>query len=72
MTILEVVQLIACLASAGKDIQAIVDDLRAKGHPDSAPIPDEHQAAIAAIVKAARPFGAHAVNDGLGDPYAGE
>jgi hypothetical protein len=46
MTILEIIQLIAALAGAAKDIQDIVDDLKKNGHPDGVPVPKEIAEAI--------------------------
>ena len=46
MTILQVLQLIAALATASKDVTDIVTSLRASGHADNIPIPPEHLVTI--------------------------
>jgi hypothetical protein len=46
MSLLQVAQLIGALAGAVKDIQAVHDDLTAKGHPQNVPIPPESAAAV--------------------------
>lgn len=51
MTILQIISLIASLAGAAKDVQGVVDDLKAQGHPDDAPIPAEHAAKITAAMQ---------------------
>lgn len=67
MTILQVLQLIAALAAASKDVTDLVTSLRASGHADNIPIPPQHLAAIAEALHhvdlAASP---------LSDPDAGE
>ena len=50
MTILQVLQLIAALATAGKDMTELVDTLRAGGHADNVPIPAEHLVKIADVL----------------------
>lgn len=66
MTILQILQIVAAMAGAAKDISGIVDDLRAQGHPDDAPIPQEHAAKIVAILDGARESYAQQFIDRLG------
>lgn len=61
MTIIQIIQLIATLAGATKDIQGIVDDLHASGHSPTAPIPEVHMERIKEIL-------AQIPSNPLGDP----
>jgi hypothetical protein len=64
MTILQILQLLATLAGAAKDVTDVVSTLRAQGHADNAPIPPEHLATVTAALASVR-----ASSNGLGDPY---
>lgn len=66
MTILQVLQLIAALAAAGKDVTDLVTSLRAQGHADNIPIPPEH---LVTIINALHHVDLAA--SPLGDPDAG-
>lgn len=46
MSILTLLSIITSVLGGIKDIEAIIDDLRAHGHPDNEPIPPTHRIAI--------------------------
>lgn len=65
MGVLQLIQLLATMAGAAKDISDVVTVLQAQGHPENAPIPPEHQAKVDAAIASVKTSWSP-----LGDPYA--
>jgi hypothetical protein len=51
MTLATAIALFAALTSAGDLINKIIEERRAAGHPENAPLSPEHQAAIFSALK---------------------
>lgn len=51
MSLLALLQLAGALFEAAKNAKEIVEDLKAKGHKDNAPIPPEHEQKIRDLLK---------------------
>lgn len=53
MNLMTAIALLSALSSAASVIESIVEDRRAAGHPDDAPLSAEHQAAVMDALKGA-------------------